>query len=24
MNFNQSKRVCWKTCIRRCVVSISL
>jgi len=24
MNFNQSKRVCWKVCVRRCVASIPL
>jgi len=24
VNFNQSKRVCWKVCVRRCVANISL
>jgi len=24
VNFNQSNRVCWKVCVRRCVVSIYL
>jgi len=23
VNFNQSKRMCWKVCVRMCVASIS-
>jgi len=23
VNFNQSEKVCWKVCVRRCVTSIS-
>ena len=24
MNFNQSKRVCWKACVKMCVANIPL